>query len=529
MPEHHRGTYLGLASEPVIDHLKRLGVTTIELLPVHHAVDERRLVDLGLSNYWAYSPLAYSSPFARYATASQGEQVDEFKSMVKTFHAAGIEVMLDVVYNHTAEVDRLGPTLSLRGLDNSAYYRLLPDNPREYEDCTGCGNSLNLHHPRTLQLVMDSLRYWVEEMHVDGFRFDLATVLGRGRGGFDREGAFFAAVQQDPVLADIKLIAEPWDIGSVGYRVGEFPIGWSEWNDKYRSSVRAFWRGEQVSLGELSTRLSGSSDLYQVSGRGPTASVNFVTCHDGFTLEDLVSYDQKHNEANGEDNRDGSDHNLSRNWGVEGATDDPTILDLRDGVKRSFMATLAFSLGVPMISAGDEFGRTQKGNNNAYCQDSEIAWVDWNLTDRQRELLAATCELFTFRRRTRVFRHAEYLSGESRCACGLKDVAWLSGDGEEIPSEQWHDAQHRMLGMLLHRCDVAKPGGRNDQDHETALVIYNGNGKPHQFSLPDVSPSGRWNWVIQTARLGAPRRRVTGKSVRIAARSVALLVYKGTT
>ncbi|MGH7526008.1 MAG: glycogen debranching protein GlgX, partial [Gemmatimonadales bacterium] len=387
VPEPLRGPYLGLATDPLIDYLLSLGVTAVELLPVHHFVTERRLAEQGLVNYWGYSPIAYFAPDVRYATGRLGQQVAEFKSMVKRLHRAGLEVIIDVVYNHTAEGNHLGPTLCFRGIDNSAYYRLDPENPRFYTDYTGTGNTLDVRHSRTIQLIMDSLRYWVTEMHVDGFRFDLAPVLAREEEAVTPFAEFFDIVRQDPVVSRVKLIAEPWDLGPDGYHVGKFPIGWGEWNGKYRDSVRRFWRGDPGQVGELASRLAGSSDLYEPSQRSPQASINFVTCHDGFTLHDLVSYEAKHNEANGEQNRDGSDHNLSRHWGAEGPTEAVHVVRMRERIKRNFLATLAFSQGVPMLSHGDELGRTQSGNNNAYCQDNPLTWVDWRLTPLQRQLL----------------------------------------------------------------------------------------------------------------------------------------------
>jgi glycogen operon protein len=382
-----RGTFAGLASPPAIDHLRALGVTAVELMPVHQWVDERRLVERNLSNYWGYNSIAFFAPDARYSSSgSRGEQITEFKTMVRTLHRAGIEVILDVVYNHTAEGDELGPTLSFRGIDKADYYRLVADDRRRYVDYTGCGNTLNMRHPRTLQLLMDSLRYWILEMHVDGFRFDLAAALARELHGVDRLAAFFDVIHQDPVVSQVKLIAEPWDLGEGGYQVGNFPVGWAEWNGRYRDTIRRFWRGDPGQLHEVAYRLTGSSDLYQDDGRRPYASVNFVTCHDGFTLADLVSYDRKHNEANGEGNRDGADENLSWNCGVEGPTDDPAIVALRQRQARNFVATLLVSQGVPMLLAGDEMGRSQQGNNNAYCQDNETSWVDWSLDARRRAL-----------------------------------------------------------------------------------------------------------------------------------------------
>ncbi|HYC32280.1 MAG TPA: glycogen debranching protein GlgX, partial [Gemmatimonadales bacterium] len=390
VPEPLRGTYLGLATDPIIDHLRSLGVTAVELLPVHHFVTDRRLHEQGLVNYWGYESIGFFAPDVRYATGGLGQQVAEFKSMVKRLHRAGIEVILDVVYNHTAEGNHLGPTLCFRGIDNEAYYRLDPERKRYYVDYTGCGNTVDLRHSRALQLVMDSLRYWVGEMHVDGFRFDLAPVLARESDAVSPFAEFFDVVRQDPVVSRVKLIAEPWDLGPGGYQAGGFPIGWGEWNGTYRDAVRQFWRGDGGQVGQLASRLAGSSDLYEAGGRSPLASVNFVTCHDGFTLHDLVSYEQKHNEANGEENRDGSDNNLSRNWGAEGPTEAVHVVRMRERIKRNFLATLAFSQGVPMLSHGDELGRTQRGNNNAYCQDNPVSWFDWSQQRRQDPLIAFT-------------------------------------------------------------------------------------------------------------------------------------------
>ena len=415
VPERLRGTYAGLASPPIIDYLQSLGVTAIELLPVHHFVNDKFLHDKGLTNYWGYNSIGYLAPDIRYsAFPDQGRKVYEFKTMVKTLHSAGIEVILDVVYNHTGEGSHLGPTLSFRGIDNASYYRLVPDNPRYYMDYTGTGNTLNVRNPRTLQLIMDSLRYWVCEMHVDGFRFDLASTLARELHDVDRLSAFFDIIHQDPVLSQVKLIAEPWDLGEGGYQVGNFPPGWAEWNGRYRDAIRRYWKGDGAVLGEMASRLSGSSDLYSASGRQPFASINFVTAHDGFTLQDLVSYNHKHNETNLEDNRDGSDENHSWNCGVEGSTDDPAINELRERQKRNFLATLLLSQGVPMICGGDEIGRTQQGNNNAYCQDNEMSWYDWNVSKANQQLLEFTRELIRLKKKSsnlpskKIFSRTEY-------------------------------------------------------------------------------------------------------------------------
>ncbi len=500
VPESLRGTYLGLGMDAVLDHLVGLGVTAVELLPVHHAVTEPALAARGLTNYWCYSSIAFFAPDARFAASAPPSQVTEFKTMVKRLHGAGIEAILDVVYNHTGEGDEHGPTLSLRGIDNASYYRLDPADRRRHVDFTGCGNSLNMLHPRTMQLIMDSLRYWVLEMHVDGFRFDLAPALARELYEVNQLGTFFDIIAQDPVLSQVKLIAEPWDLGPGGYQVGNFPVGWTEWNGKYRDTVRRFWRGDAGQLAELGYRLTGSSDLYDATGRSPYASINFVTCHDGFTLRDLVSYDRKHNEANREDNRDGTDANWSRNWGVEGDTDRADVLRLRDRTARNLLATLACSQGVPMLAAGDEFGRTQRGNNNAYCQDNEIGWVSWELDTRGAELLAFTRELFALRRRHPVLRRRSFFRGAPVAGDGTKDVTWLRPDGGEMTVVDWRRPDAHALGMLVH-------GGASDEiddrgrsvDGETLLLLLNGGAETVHFTLP---PMGAWRELVNTARPG---------------------------
>jgi len=527
VPEELRGTYLGLASEPVLDHLLALDVTAVELLPVHHFVVDRPLLERGLTNYWGYNSVGFFAPDPRYATDARGEQVREFKSMVKAFHRVGIEVILDVVYNHTGEGNHLGPTLCFRGIDNAAYYQLEPDAPRFYTDHTGCGNSLDLSHPRVLQLTLDSLRYWVTEMHVDGFRFDLATTLAREdrqNREFDPFARFFTTVQQDPVLSGVKLIAEPWDLGPGGYRLGGFPPDWAEWNGRYRDAVRRFWRGDEGQVPELASRLTGSSDLFQASGRGPYASVNFVTCHDGFTLHDLVSYERKHNEANGEGNRDGADDNWSRNWGHEGETEAVRIVHLRERMKRNFLATLAFSQGVPMLSHGDEVGRTQKGNNNAYCQDNEIAWIDWNLDERARELLRFTQEVFRVTRENPVFRRRRFFAG-SPVQPGVKDVAWLRPDGKEMAEADWHDPRNHILGMLIpgQASDEVDERGRPNQG-QTLLLLLNGGPRSRYFELPSPPEAGAWHEIANSARAG--RRTVRGAGVNLVAHSLLLLGYE---
>ena len=447
VPAPLRGTYAGLATQPAIEYLKRLGVTAVELMPVHAFVDDRRLVQIGLRNYWGYNSIGFFAPEPRYASTDSA--ASEFKIMVKKLHSAGIEVIIDVVFNHTGEGDRLGPTLAFRGIDNTVYYRLDPENPRRYVDYTGTGNTLNMMHPRVLQLMMDSLRYWVQEMHVDGFRFDLASTLARELHAVDRLGAFFDIMHQDPVVSQVKLIAEPWDLGEGGYQVGNFPAGWAEWNDRYRDAVRAYWKGDGGLIGELAFRLTGSSDLYASSGRRPYASINFVTAHDGFTLHDLVSYNDKHNQANGEESRDGTDKNLSWNCGAEGPTDDPAINALRAKQKRNFLATLLLSQGVPMLLAGDADGRTQQGNNNAYCQDNEISWVDWNLDFEDLRLLSFVQRVIALRKAHPAFRRRSFFQGRSIKGSAIKDILWLSPNGNELTDEEWQHSFARCLGLFL--------------------------------------------------------------------------------
>jgi len=530
VPEDLRGTYLGLASAPIIDHLQRLGVTAVQLLPIHHAVGERRLVERGLVNYWGYNPIALFAPARCYATAAAGVsgQVNEFKQMVKALHRAGIEVILDVVFNHTGEGDHLGPTLSLRGIDNAAYYRLNDADLRRYEDLAGCGNSLDIRQRGVLRLVMDCLRYWVEDMHVDGFRFDLASVLLRGPNGIGRDSPFLRAIAEDPTLREVKLIAEPWDVGMDGYQVGAFPKPWAEWNDKYQATMRAFWRGDAVPLGELSNRLAGSSDLYQAGGRSPLASINYVACHDGFSLQDLVSYESKHNEANGEDNRDGTDHNLSCNWGVEGPTDDPDINAAREQAKRNLVASLAFSLGVPMLTAGDELGRTQHGNNNAYCQDNQTSWLDWQLDRTQKEFLTFVRRVLALRGRLGLFRRDAFLRGEPVCETGLKDVSWLRCDGQEMEPDDWHNPECRTLGMLRY----AQPDegraelGKSHKQGETMLAILHASAEIGEFRLPAVPGTGRWMWRFHTTAKSPVEEVVLGETISLVPRSLSLLEYE---
>jgi isoamylase len=503
VPAPLRGTYLGLCSEPILRHLASLGVTAVELLPVHQEASEPRLEGLGLTNYWGYSPIGYFVPDVRFAAAGPGGVVGEFKTMVRRLHSAGLEVILDVVYNHTAEGGRSGPTLAFRGIDNLAYYRMDAARPERYVDFTGCGNTLDVRRRPGLDLVLDSLRYWVEEMHVDGFRFDIAPVLGRGDLSFDPGAPFFEAVRRDPVLADVKLIAEPWDLGPDGYQVGAFPPGWAEWNGKFRDGVRRFWRGDTGAVGELASRLAGSSDLYQAGDRGPLASVNFVTCHDGFTLHDLVSYEHKHNEANGEDNRDGTDYNLSRNWGVEGPAVSTQTARVRERVKRSLIATLALSQGVPMLSHGDELGRSQHGNNNAYCHDSPLTWVHWDLDPAGQALLEFTRRVLAIRAATPALRRRDFFPSGPAAARGL---TWLRADGTTMTAEDWSLDGNHLLGMLY-------------EGEDPLLLVVNGGGRSRAFALPG-SPSGAWTVVLDTAREG---ERPAESGVTLAPHSLVLL------
>jgi isoamylase len=495
-----RGTYAGLASEPAIDYLRELGVTAVELLPVHHIADEDFLVARGLSNYWGYSTIGFLAPHAGYAaTGTRGEQVREFKGMVKALHRAGIEVILDVVYNHTAEGSHLGPTFSFKGVDNAAYYRLVPDDPRHYMDFTGTGNSLNPVNPSVLRLIMDSLRYFVTECHVDGFRFDLASALARELYDVDRLSAFFDVIHQDPVLSQVKLIAEPWDVGPGGYQVGNFPILWSEWNGMYRDTMRDFWRGH-TAVAEFARRFTGSSDLYQSDGRHPSASINFVTCHDGFTLRDLVSYDRKHNEANLEDGRDGSDDNRSWNCGVEGETDDPEVNELRDRQTRNVLATLLLSQGTPMLLAGDELRRTQHGNNNAYCQDNPLSWLDWEIDARTRGILEFAKRLLRLRAEHSVFRRSAFLTGEERQGSGAPDVWWFRPDGRRMTQADWSRGDAFALGAFLNGAEIPTltPDGE-PVDDDSFIVLFNAWHEPVTFVLPPSRFGRRWAHELCTA------------------------------
>jgi isoamylase len=527
VPERLRGTYAGLATAPVIEYLTRLGVTSIELMPVHSFIDDRQLVERGLRNYWGYNSIGFFAPEPRYLANSS---IREFKTMVKTLHSAGLEVVLDVVYNHTAEGNHLGPTLSLKGIDNSAYYRLMPDNPRFYRDYTGTGNTLNMQHPRVLQLIMDSLRYWVLEMHIDGFRFDLAATLARELHEVNRLAAFLDIIHQDPVLSQVKLIAEPWDLGEGGYQVGNFPVGWAEWNDRYRDTVRSYWKGDEGVAGDLAYRLTGSSDLYAHSGRRPYASINFVTAHDGFTLQDLVSYNEKHNEANGENNRDGNNNNRSWNCGVEGPTDNPDINALRAKQKRNMLATLLLSQGVPMLYAGDAIGHTQMGNNNAYCQDNEISWIKWNLQPQDRDLLAFVQRMINLRKRHPVFRRRRFFQGRPIKGATVKDVLWLNPSGKEIGEDQWRNPGVRCLGMFLagQGLDEADERGRRIGD-ENFLVLLNAYHEDIAFTLPLLHPGTRWVAWMDTSREDGLRpadTRDSGASYPLQARSMVVLMER---
>jgi glycogen operon protein len=500
VPEELRGSYAGLTHPTVIDYLLSLGINAVELMPVHEFIDDRYLVDRGLVNYWGYNSIGFFAPEGRYSSSGLlGQQVSEFKSMVQALHREGIEVILDVVYNHTAEGNHMGPTLSFRGIDNLAYYRQVADNPRYYMDYTGTGNTLDMTHPRTLQLIMDSLRYWVLEMHVDGFRFDLASALARELYDVDRLGAFFDIIQQDPVISQVKLIAEPWDIGTGGYQVGNFPVQWAEWNGKYRDNLRKYWKGDSGQVGELAYRLTGSSDLYESGGRRPYASINFITAHDGFSLHDLVSYNEKHNEANGEDNRDGHNDNLSWNCGVEGESDDPAVLALRERQKRNFLATLILSQGVPMLLSGDEIGRTQRGNNNAYCQDNETSWVEWNLNQPRQELLEFTRYLIQLFHKHPVLRRRKFFQGREIRGSEVKDITWFRPDGKEMTDVDWNNAETRCFGYRLagDAMDELDKRGNRLEDY-TLLIILNSHHEPVPFVLPIQNSESDWQLVLDT-------------------------------
>ena len=532
VPAELRGTYAGLAHPVMIEHYKELGITALELMPVHHFVHDHHLVQRGLSNYWGYNSIGFFAPHAAYAaTGSDGQQVPEFKAMVRELHRAGIEVILDVVYNHTAEGSELGPTLSFRGIDNSAYYRLVDDDLQHYFDTTGTGNSLLMRSPHVLQLIMDSLRYWVTEMHVDGFRFDLAATLARQFHEVDRLSAFFDLVQQDPIVSQVKLIAEPWDLGDGGYQVGQFPPLWTEWNGKYRDTVRDFWRGESATIPEFASRITGSSDLYESSGRRPIASVNFVTAHDGFTLADLVSYNSKHNDANGEGGHDGESHNRSWNAGVEGATDDPAILSLRRRQQRSLLATLLLSQGVPMLLHGDELGRTQQGNNNTYCQDNALSWIDWSPEAVDTDLLAFTRRLVLLRREHPVFRRRRFFQGHDvRGASGDDEIAWFRPDGAQMGDEDWTSGYARSLAVFLNGGRLPDVDARGERvTDDSFLILMNAHSGAVDFVLPDGPFGATWSVQFDTADDSAGtrsdrRRRVRAGAVRaVAAHAMVLL------
>ncbi len=521
VPEALRGTFAGLSVKEVVDSIRRLGVTSVELLPIHAFLDDGVLIDRGLSNYWGYNTISFFAPDVRYTAT---DAITEFKAMVAHLHDAGLEIVLDVVYNHTAEGNERGPTLSFRGIDNASYYRLLSDIPRYYINDTGTGNTLNLAHPRVLQMVTDSLRYWATEMHVDGFRFDLATILGREPHGFDEGGGFLDSCRQDPVLSSVKLIAEPWDIGPGGYQVGAFPPGWAEWNDRFRDTVRSFWKGDAGQAANMAARLCASGDLFNRRGRKPWASVNFVTAHDGFTLHDVVTFNEKHNEANGEDNRDGHDHNRSWNHGVEGPTDNPEIRRLREQQKRNMLVTLLLSQGTPMLLAGDEFGRTQWGNNNAYCQDNEISWIDWEIGADGQALAEFVRRLAALRHRYPILRRGRFLTGAHNAVVGVKDVSWISAAGPEMTTQDWDNPSTRCFGMLMDGRAQAT-GIRRPASDATLLWILNAHHEQVRFTTPRVTGGRRWAGVFDTAFPEQPRQHNwrMGETIEVAARSTRLL------
>lgn len=530
IPENLRGTYAGLAHPAIIDYLKDLGVTAIELMPVHQFLQDDRLRGIGLRNYWGYNTFGFLAPHQDYAASTKpGGAVSEFKAMVRAFHDADIEVILDVVYNHTAEGNHMGPTICFRGIDNAAYYRLVEGDRQHYMDYTGTGNSLNVRHPHTLQLIMDSLRYWVTEMHVDGFRFDLASTLAREFHDVDRLSAFFDLVQQDPVVSQAKLIAEPWDVGEGGYQVGNFPPQWTEWNGKYRDTIRDFWRGEPATLGEFASRITGSSDLYANNGRRPTASINFITAHDGFTLNDLVSYNHKHNMANGEDNNDGESHNRSWNCGAEGWTDDERILGLRARQRRNFLTTLLLSQGTPMISHGDEMGRTQRGNNNVYCQDNQLSWVDWTQLTTNSELHDFTRFLINLRAEHPVFRRRRFLRGGPLGAeSDDRDIAWLTHEGRVMTPEDWDFDFGKSLAVFLNGAGIAEPDERGHRIvDDSFLLCINAHYEELDFQVPGADYAADWEVIIDTSELTGrpdkPREVAAGDTLRVPARCTFVL------
>ena len=531
VPQALRGTYAGLAHPAIIDHLKSLNVTAIELMPVHQFLHDSRLLELGLRNYWGYNTFGFFAPHNEYAANRQaGGAVAEFKTMVRAFHEQGIEVILDVVYNHTAEGNHLGPTINFRGIDNAAYYRLVDEDLRLYKDFTGTGNSLNARMPHTLQLIMDSLRYWVTEMHVDGFRFDLASTLAREFYDVDRLSAFFDLVQQDPVVSQVKLIAEPWDVGEGGYQVGNFPGLWTEWNGKYRDTVRDYWRGEPATLGEFASRLTGSSDLYEATGRRPSASINFVIAHDGFTLNDLVSYNDKHNEANGEDNKDGESYNRSWNCGVEGPTDDPEIVELRHRQMRNIMATLMLSQGTPMIAHGDEMGRTQQGNNNVYCQDSELSWMDWSLVDKNGDQLAFTRKVTALRKSHPVFRRRRFFEGRPiRSADQVRDIAWLTPSGHEMTSEDWDSDFGKCVAVFLNGEAMPEPDARGERVvDDSFLLCFNAHDHEVDFVMPHDDYAKEWTAELDTTDPTGEVELVVNDGDEVSLPGRALLVFRKT-
>jgi isoamylase len=525
VPERQQGTYAGIASEAVVQHLRGLGVTALELMPVHYHLNDRHLMAKGLPNYWGYNTLNFFAPHLDYASKhSPRKSVQEFKMMVRSLHAAGIEVILDVVYNHTCEGNHMGPTLSWRGVDNASYYRPAPD-PRFYMDYTGCGNTLNMMHPRVLQLIMDSLRYWVIEMHVDGFRFDLASTLARELQEVNRLGAFFDIIHQDPILSQVKLIAEPWDVGPGGYQVGNFPVLWTEWNGKYRDGVRRFWKGDGGLASDFATRIAGSSDLYQDDGRKPYASINFITCHDGFTLQDLVSYEQKHNEANGENNQDGASDNNSWNCGVEGPSDDPNIIALRERQKRNFIATLMFSEGVPMLLGGDELSHTQKGNNNAYCQDNELTWLDWNLDKRRRSFFDFVKKCTAIWREQPVLQRRKFFLGRAIRGSDIKDISWFEPSGSEMSDEAWNEPFVRCLGVRLAGDIINEVDERGEPiQGDTLLLLLNAHWEEISFTLPTTKSEHIWETLVDTSDMDRPLRVLRGgEKYPLFGRSLALL------
>ncbi|WP_299036684.1 glycogen debranching protein GlgX [uncultured Pseudokineococcus sp.] len=528
IPEDLRGTYAAVGHPAMVKHLTDLGITAVELMPVHQFVQDSHLVDRGLRNYWGYNTIGFFAPHGEYCSAgTRGEQVSEFKAMVLALHQANIEVILDVVYNHTAEGNEMGPTLSFRGIDNSAYYRLVDSDKRHYFDTTGTGNSLLMRHPHVLQLIMDSLRYWVTEMHVDGFRFDLASTLARQFHEVDRLSAFFDLIQQDPVVSQVKLIAEPWDVGDGGYQVGGFPPLWTEWNGMYRDTVRDFWRGEESTLAEFASRITGSSDLYESSRRRPVASINFVTAHDGFTMRDLVSYNDKHNAANGEGGADGESHNRSWNSGVEGPTDDPEVLVLRARQQRNFLLTLLLSQGVPMLLHGDELGRTQGGNNNGYCQDNEISWIDWDLDEQQKELLDFTRRAVHLRRAHPIFRRRRFFKGEASKGgqSDLSDIVWMTPAGEVMKDDDWNSHFARAVTVWLNGREINEPGPRGERvEDDKFLVLYNSHYEGLEFVMPEPAYGPAWRVLVDTASLLDDQVVQAGASLHLGARSQVVLV-----